>query len=118
VWASFWWHDDPEAAPYGADRPKTVVSMFRHYRMNVAYDGDTPREPDGGPHVAFNPYLEAVFNFGPKSNCIACHQSAVLDTEGPGPVIPVMRGQLSKQDPSFASKVRLDFLWSLAFETK
>jgi hypothetical protein len=118
AWATFWWHDTPDATPYGADRPKTVVDMFRNYRMNVTYSGDTPREPDGSPHVAFNPYLEAAFSFGPKSNCIACHQRAVLSTEGSGPVFPVIRGQLSKQDPLFAGKVRLDFLWSLAFETK
>jgi hypothetical protein len=42
----------------------------------------------------------------------------VLDAEGPGPVFPVIRGQLSKQDRLFAGKVRLDSLWSLAFETK
>jgi hypothetical protein len=118
VWATFWWHDDPAAAPYGADRLKTVVGPFRNYRMQVAYSGDTPREPDGSPHVAFNPYLEAAFSVGPKSNCIACHQRALLGPDGPGPVFPVIRGQLSKQDPLFAGKVRLDFLWSLAFETK
>jgi hypothetical protein len=118
VWATFWWHDDPDAAPYGADRLKAVVDIFRNYRMHVAYSGDTPPEPDGGPHVAFNPYLEAAFSSGPKSNCIACHQRALIGPDGPGPVFPVLRGQLSKQDPLFAGKVRLDFLWSLAFETR
>jgi hypothetical protein len=118
VWATFWWHDEPNAEPYGADRLKTIPEVFRNYRMNVAYSADTPHEPDGGPHVAFNPYLEAAFSYGPKSNCIACHQRAVIGPEGPGPVLPVLRGQLSKQDPLFAGKVRLDFLWSLAFETK
>jgi hypothetical protein len=92
--------------------------VFRNYRMNVAYSADTPREPDGHPHVTFNPYLEATFSYGPKSNCIACHQRAMIGPEGPGPVLPVMRGPLNKQDPLFASQVRLDFLWSLAFETR
>jgi hypothetical protein len=118
VWATFWWHDDPEAAAYGADRLKAVVGVFRHYRMRVAYSGDTPYEPDGSPRVAFNPYLEAAFSFGPQSNCIACHQRALVGHDGPGPVFPVIRGQLSKQDPLFAGKLRLDSLWSLAFETK
>jgi hypothetical protein len=118
VWATFWWHDDPNAAPYGADRPRTIPEVFRNYRMNVAYSADTPREPDGSPRVTFNPYLEAAFSYGPKSNCVACHQRAVIGPEGPGPVFPVLRGQLSKQDPLYAGKVRLDFLWSLAFETR
>jgi hypothetical protein len=118
VWATFWWHDEPNAEPYGAERLRTVPPVFRNYRMNVAYSADTPREPDGSPHVTFNPYLEATFSYGPKSNCIACHQRAVIGPEGPGPVFPVLRGQLGKQDPLFAGKVRLDFLWSLAFETR
>jgi hypothetical protein len=49
---------------------------------------------------------------------IACHQRAVIGPDGHAPVFPVLRGQLSKQDPLFAGKVRLDFLWSLVFETK
>jgi hypothetical protein len=118
VWATFWWHDVPNAEPYSADQLRTIPPVFRNYRMNVAYSADTPREPDGSPHVAFNPYLEATFSYGLKSNCIACHQRTVIGPEGPGPVLPVMRGPLNKQDPLFAGQVRLDFLWSLAFETK
>jgi hypothetical protein len=118
VWATLWWHDDPQATPYGADRPKSIPEPFHHYRLQVAYSGDTPRQPDGSPHVAFNPYLEAAFSYGPQSNCVACHQRAVLGPEGSGPVFPVLRGQLSKDDPYYAGRVRLDFLWSLAFETK
>jgi hypothetical protein len=118
VWMTVWWHDQPNAAPFGADRPKAIAEVLRNYLLRVAYHGDTPRAPDGGPHVAFNPYLEAAFSDGLASNCIACHQRAVIGPEGPGPVFPVLRGQLSKQDPLYAGKVRLDFLWSLAFETR
>jgi hypothetical protein len=118
VWAAFWWHDQPEAAPFGADRPKAIGGVFRHYLMRVAYHGDIPREADGSPQIAFNPYLEAAFSFGPRSNCVACHQRAVVGPEGPGAVFPVVSGQLSKDDPFYAGKVRLDFLWSLAFETR
>jgi hypothetical protein len=118
VWATFWWHDDPNAAPDGTDRPKSITGPFRDYRMRVAYSAETPREADGGPRVAFNPYLEAAFSSGLQSNCIACHQRAVIGPDGPGPVLPVVRGQLSREDPFYAGKVRLDFLWSLAFETR
>jgi hypothetical protein len=45
-------------------------------------------------------------------------QKTIGDAEGPGPVFPMIRGQLSKQGRLFAGKVRLDSLWSLAFETK
>jgi hypothetical protein len=41
-----------------------------------------------------------------------------LIADGCGPVFPVIRGQLNQQDLFYTGKVRLDFLWSLAFETK
>ncbi|HXH11473.1 MAG TPA: hypothetical protein VNP04_17125 [Alphaproteobacteria bacterium] len=118
VWATFWWHDHPDAAPFGVDRPQTIGGVFRQYLMRVAYHGDIPRELDGSPHIAFNPYLEAAFSFGLRSNCVACHQRAVVGPEGPGRVFPVLRGHLSKHDPVYMDRVRLDFLWSLAFEAK
>jgi len=118
VWATFWWHDEPDQGRFGADRAPAVPDLFRQYRMAVAYHGDAPREPDGGPHIAFNPYLEAAFSDGPRSNCVACHQRALMGPEGPGPVFPVIRGHLGKQDPVYAGKVRLDFVWSLAFESR
>jgi hypothetical protein len=118
VWATFWWHDQPHEAPFGADRPKGIAGVFRQYRMQVTYSGDTPRQPDGSPHVMFNPYLEAVYSDGLRSNCVGCHQRAVISPAGNGPVLPIIRGQLSRQDPFFAGKVRLNFLWSLAFETQ
>jgi hypothetical protein len=37
VWATFWWHDEPDAAPFGGDRPKTIGNVFRHYLMRVDY---------------------------------------------------------------------------------
>jgi hypothetical protein len=118
VWATFWWHDQPDAPPFGADRPKPIHDVWRQYPMRVAYHGDIPREPDGSPHIAFNPYVEASFSFGLQSNCVVCHQRAVIGPDGPGAVLPVRRGHLSRQDPLYAGKVRLDFLWSLAFEAR
>jgi hypothetical protein len=118
VWATFWWHDEPARGRDGVDRLASVPGVFRNYRMAVVYHGDTPRESDGGPHIAFNPYLEAAFSDGPRSNCIACHQRAVMGSDGPGPVFPVIRGQLGKQDPLYAGKLRLHFIWSLAFESR
>jgi hypothetical protein len=118
VWATVWWHDEPAQGRYGADRPLTVPGVFRHYRMAAVYHGDVPREPDGGPAIAFNPYLEAAFSDGPRSNCVACHQRAIVGPSGPGHVFPVIRGQLSKSDPVYTGAVRLDLVWSLAFETR
>jgi hypothetical protein len=118
VWLTLWWHDDPDAAPYGNDRPRIVKFPFDRFRMEVAQSADVPVAPDGTPHITFNPYLEAGFALGVWSNCIGCHQRAAWTATGPGEVYPVKRGSMLPNDPFFAGKVRTHFLWSLVFRPR
>ncbi|MGC2494112.1 hypothetical protein [Candidatus Binatus sp.] len=114
VWATFWWHDKPDAGAFAADRPAAVTGPWRNYLMNTTYSMDQPKEPDGSPPICFNPWLEARFRNGVKSNCMACHQKAVWPTDGN--FTPITRGSLQPADPIFVNKMKLDFLWSVAFE--
>jgi hypothetical protein len=109
VWATFWWHDHPEAGPFAANRPDSVRDPWRNYLMNVSYDMNEPREFDGSPHVNFNPYLEAQMVGGTKSNCMTCHRLAA------SPLIPMSTkpGAISVSDTRFDDKIKLGFLWSL-----
>jgi hypothetical protein len=118
VWVTLWWHDRPDDAPYGNDRPRTVAFPFDQFRMETAQSADVPAGSDGGPHVTFNPYLEAGFALGVYSNCIGCHQRAVWTASGPGDVHPVRRGSMSSADPFFTGKLRTHLLWSLVFRPR
>jgi hypothetical protein len=115
IWATYWWHDRPDAGPYAAGRPAAVTGAWRNYLMDVAYSAESPREPDGGANIAFNPYLE-TFAGGHQSNCLACHQGAVWTPAGAPPFLPVTRGGRATDDPRFAGATRLDFMWSIALE--
>jgi hypothetical protein len=115
VWATLWWHDRADEGPYAEHRPAALTGPARNYLMDVAYSAQTPAEPDGSPHVAMNPWLEARFPGGLHSNCVACHQRAAL---GAADYLPVTRGALRPGDPYFAGKVRTDFVWSLALEAR
>lgn len=118
VWTTLWWHDVPDAAPYGNDRPATVRHPFDQFRMEVAQSADFPVAPDGTQHIAFNPYLEAGFALGTESNCIGCHQRAQWTATGPGEVYPVHRGSMNPDDPFFAGNLRTHLLWSLVFRPR
>jgi hypothetical protein len=61
VWATFWWHNFPNQGPYAEDRPRTLKGVWRNYLMAASYDMVRPREADGKPHIAYNPYLEGQF---------------------------------------------------------
>lgn len=115
IWATFWWHDRAGAGPFAADRPAALAGAWRNYLMDVAYSADTPRESDGGPNAAFNPYVES-FAGGATSNCMACHQGAVWTAAGPAPFLPPTRGARHADDPRFRAATRLDFMWSIARE--
>jgi hypothetical protein len=118
VWATFWWHDRPDAGPFAMDRPTGVAGVWRNYLMDAAYSMDTPHEYEGTPNSVFNPYLEARFQNGMSSNCMTCHQIALVDSRGEPPdFLPVTRGPRPAADPLFAGRTKLDFLWSLAFES-
>lgn len=118
VWVTLWWHDQPNAAPYGNDRPSTVAFPFNQFRMAVAQSADVPVGGDGGANITFNPYLEAGFALGPESNCIGCHQKATWTAKGPGNPFPVHRGTISLSDPFFSGKLRTHLLYSLEFRPR
>jgi hypothetical protein len=117
VWATFWWHDRPSDGPFAADRPDLVKGVWRDYLMSDSFDLNLPREQDGRPHVAFNPWLEARFRDGGNgagvvSNCMNCHNRASY----PGVAfLPIYRGDPDLQkDPAFGvRRLRTDFLWSI-----
>jgi hypothetical protein len=114
VWATFWWHDRPDEGPYAEQRPSMVLRRWRNYLMNVSYSMNDPREPQGSPHICFNPYLEAItptFLASTVSNCMTCHRQAVWKG---GPDFSRASGEISVADKSFAGKLRLDFIWSLS----
>jgi hypothetical protein len=116
VWATFWWHDRPDQGPFAADRPGSVAGVWRNYLTSVSYDLNLPREADGSPHVAFNPWLEARFpngghGTGVVSNCMNCHNRASYPDI---PFLPVYRGNPDPQDKAFEpGRLRTDFLWSV-----
>jgi hypothetical protein len=62
------------------------------------------------PNACMNPWLEARFNGGMTSNCMSCHQRSTWPQVS---FLPVTRGGLSPDDPFFAGKTKLDFLWSI-----
>jgi hypothetical protein len=113
VWGTFWWHDRPDAGPFAADRPATVKGVWRNYLLSASYDLNLPRESDGKPVIAFNPYLEAHFKDGVVSNCMNCHHRAASPNPG---FKPIFRGDPDPNDRAFApGLLRTDFLWSIPF---
>jgi hypothetical protein len=106
TWQTYWWHDAPEAGRFAADRPATLRGPAAHYLMDATYSTETP---------CFNPWLEARFPDGLASNCITCHQRAVV---GAADYLPVTRGRLAADDPYFRGHLATDFLWSVAFEAR
>jgi hypothetical protein len=114
VWATFWWHDQPEQGPYGANRPEATLlkGPWRNYKMDTALDMTVPTEADGKPNAIFNPWLEARFGDGVHSNCMTCHQQATW----PRFDFPITRGPLPDDAPRFKNTTKMDFLWSLRME--
>lgn len=114
VWATLWWHDRPDAGPFAADRPDTVKNVWRNYLMSASYDLNLPLEPDGKPHITFNPWLEAGFSNGIVSNCMNCHHRASVPP--PPSFLPIFRGNPDPTDPAYTpGLLRTDFLWSIPF---
>jgi hypothetical protein len=123
TWSSYFWHDRPDDGPKAADRPPatTLGGVWRNYLMDVSFDSSLPRENDGSPHIAYNPYLEARFPNGTLSNCLSCHRRSTWPqvdflpiTRGDGSTVDTALFPPDGRDPAFtADKVRLDFLWSI-----
>ncbi len=108
-WITFWWHDHPDAGPFAANRPSSVLGPWRNYLMNISYDMEFPEEADGSPHVNFNPYLEGLTPGGLKTNCMTCHR---LSTS-PGLRPDTTPGTILDSDPRFDHRLKMGFLWSL-----
>ena len=85
--------------------------------MNTAFSIDTPGAPDGGAHIAYNPYIEAKFKNGVQSNCAACHNRASYPalTDHLCGALPITRGSHDFQptSPDREGRTKLEFLWSL-----
>jgi hypothetical protein len=122
VWATLWWHDEPGRGVFADDRPSTVRGAWRNYLLDAAFDAELPEAADGGPHICFNPWLEARFpddgaGSGIVSNCVACHSRASYPAVS---FLPVTRGEPNVlEDPAYApGRLRTDFLWSLARQAR
>lgn len=117
VWATYWWHDRPDEGHLAEHRPDTVKGKWRRFLMNTAYSMDTPGAPDKGPHIVYNPYIEAKFKNGVQSNCAACHNRASYPelTDSLCGALPITRGSHDYQptSPEREGRTKLEFLWSL-----
>lgn len=127
VWATAWWHDRPDQAPFGSDRPGNVTGVWRNYKMNSGYSRNVPLAVDGGPATVWNPYIEGKYPDGMRSNCMSCHVRAVYPRIDPVidgfdlcGALPVLRGEgsLPLDSPALASRTRLEFLWSILLDTR
>jgi hypothetical protein len=123
VWATLWWHDNPEKGEFAKDRPEstTLKGPWRNYLMDVSYDMDLPKESDNTPNAVFNPWLEAQAVNGVNSNCMTCHRRASYLPESAsglsGQLRKVTRGSPDEREPIFLQGTKLDFLWSLKTAT-
>lgn len=112
VWATVWWHDRPDEGAYSAGRPASLEGAARSYLMDVTFSANGR---DGRPQPMMNPWLEARFPDGVRSNCLACHRRAAFGTMD---YLPVTQGDTAPTDPYFADKVQTDMVWSLALEAR
>lgn len=87
-------------------------------RLWVCPASGRPLADDGGPHISFNPYLEAGFALGAQSNCLGRHQKAGWTPQGFQESFPVHRGTIAPNDPLFAGNLKTHFLWSLVFRPR
>jgi hypothetical protein len=112
VWATVWWHDRPDEGPFALGRPASLHGAARSYLMDVTFSAIDPK---GRPHAAMNPWLEARFPDGVRSNCVSCHRRAGFGTME---YLPVTHGDTAPSDPYFTDKVQTDMVWSLALEAR
>lgn len=123
VWATFWWDNHAFSDSHKSGRPSTLGQKWRHFLMETTLSGFTPIEKDGGPKIAFNPYLETKITNGIISNCLQCHDEAAYGSQST--INPYELGILSRDGRTLASGkpldpgyphggVRTDFIWSIA----
>lgn len=112
VWATLWWHDRPDDGPFARGRPAALEGAAAHYLMDITLGA---ADPTGVPHAIMNPWLEARFPDGVRSNCLTCHRRAA---HGTLEYLPVTREDTRLDDPYFAGKTQTDMVWSLALEAR
>ena len=122
LWGTFWWHDQPGQGPFAPPSHTDVHPPWRNYLMSVSFDTELPREPDGGPHIAFNPWLEGRFpdsghGGGVVSNCMTCHRRASTTAQNP---FLVTRGLENAFQPIIPGVVAVttSSLWSLPLQAR
>jgi hypothetical protein len=138
---TFWWSPTPDTSPHADGRPAEIRGVWPNYLMCTAYSMVTPRTASGGPHVCFNPYLEADLGptkpftvgtrqypadpmAGTRSNCMHCHARAGWPAYVPGDPYSANLGRifnegyLAPDDPYYARITRTDFLWSPVFHSQ
>jgi hypothetical protein len=138
-WATFWWRGDDSHSGKSwtcddAQRAEVApepTGVWKRYSMDVIagfyYAKPTPTagEDCGTPAkignseqylAMYNPFVEALFQNGLKSNCIDCHARAssdgraILRTSVP----PVGEDDPYTQTSNFEGQIRSDYLWTLA----
>lgn len=97
VFTTFWWSDDVAGNPLGVDMPSQVKGVFRNYVMDVSYNINAPKMPDGKAPVAYNPWLELFQLGGTRSQCMACHARAAY---GPSVSPAFNPANMSTADPN------------------
>jgi hypothetical protein len=133
TWTTFWWYPKPNLPDYGDDRPNTISKPWNNYLMNSTISMEDPEEHEATFYesteiqdpcnqtpkrlskakICFNPFLEGGFPNGKLSNCMNCHKRATYPLDHPEMMGFAYRGQIDSNNPCFAGKVRLDYLWSL-----
>ena len=136
---TFWWMPSPNVAPFGHDRPPSVAPPFDNYEMCTAYSTVSPREPDGGLPICFNPYLETDLGAtkpytmdgktypadpmaGTRANCMNCHRRAGYPAFDDKAAASADFGHVyndgyrAPNDPYFDKLLKTDFMWSIALK--
>lgn len=97
VFTTFWWSHNPNASPLGKDMPAAVKGVSRNYVMDVSYNINGPKGPDGKAPISYNPWLELFQLGGTRSQCMACHARA---SYGPGVRAAFNPADMSTGDPN------------------
>jgi len=97
VFTTFWWSDNPTANPLGKDMISAVKGVFRNYIMDVSYNINDPKGPNGKPPISYNPWLEFFQLGGTRSQCMACHARAAY---GPNVRAAFNPSDMSTGDPN------------------
>jgi hypothetical protein len=139
TWQTFYWDPNPAAPNFpGTNRgkPAQITGAPAHYSAAQAYAMLAPNQPiSGGKNdptfktvIAYNPYLEAHFDFRPlnppnrydtafqygiQTNCMSCHAMATTNPSGRTARYTTDQYIDMSDTTYFKSLVQLDFAWSI-----